>query len=260
MCSIVLAYRRFAGVPVLVAANRDERLERASSGPRSWPGEPFVAPRDEVAGGTWLGLTRGGMFVGVTNRFAVPKEDARASRGALVVDALRAENARALRGSLEGIAADRYNAFHLVYADAGDAFVTWSDGARVSHERLADGVHVITERSFRAADAPNPLPLFGLPAGDDARRSRRLRASIEAIGQGAPPDEAALSAMLAVHDDEDPFGATCIHVPALEYGTRSSALVYLAERLAETRLAWADGPPCRARFTPQPALIEALFG
>ncbi len=40
-----------------IAANRDEVLVRPASAPRRWPGEQFVAPRDEVGGGTWLGLT-----------------------------------------------------------------------------------------------------------------------------------------------------------------------------------------------------------
>lgn len=246
-------------MPVLVAANRDERLERPSSGPRRWPGEPFVAPRDEVALGTWLGVTRGGMFVGVTNRFATPKDEARASRGALVTWALRAADARALRAALEGLAADRYNAFHLVYADAADAFVTWCDGARVSHERLAPGVHVVTERSFRAEGAPNPLPFFGVPAGDDRARERRLRGAIDEAPSGAPPAPERLAAMLAVHDEEDPFGATCIHVPALGYGTRSSMLLYLAEPRATSRLYWADGAPCSSPMAPRSALLEALF-
>jgi uncharacterized protein with NRDE domain len=269
VCSIVLAHLRFAGVPVLVAANRDERLGRASSGPRIWAGdspqERFLAPRDEVAGGTWLGLTRAGLFVGVTNRFAAPKDDARASRGALVLDALRAADALALRASLEQLPAERYNAFHLVYADARDAFVTWSDGARVSHTRLDPGVHVVTERSFRATGAPNPLPFFGIPAGDDHAREARLRGGLEACspeGVAAPPTPGFLAKLLGIHDDpaaSDPFGATCIHVPALDYGTRSSMLAYVAADLASSRLYWAEGAPCTAPFVEQRELTRALF-
>jgi hypothetical protein len=43
---------RASGAPLILAANRDERLTRASSGPSLWTGEAFVAPRDEEAGGT----------------------------------------------------------------------------------------------------------------------------------------------------------------------------------------------------------------
>src|SRR5262249_49106759 len=80
MCSWVAAVAVFPEWPLVVAANRDERLDRAASGPRLWPGSPpFIAPVDEVAGGTWLGLNWFGLFVGVTNRFGVGRDDKRES-------------------------------------------------------------------------------------------------------------------------------------------------------------------------------------
>lgn len=265
MCSILLVHRQFAGCPVLVAANRDERLDRPATPPRAWPSEPFVAPRDEVAGGTWLGLTRGGMFVGVTNRFAVPKDEARASRGALVVEALRANDAASLRASLEGLAATRFNAFHLVYADARDAFVTWCDGARVAHVKLSPGVHVVTERSFRDAGSPRPKELFGVHFGEDGAREARLRAAIARSLTGsagsagsAPPSAEEMQALLRAHDDVDPLAATCIHVPGFGYGTRSSFVLFGADTLAASRMYWAEGAPCTSPFVELGALVAEL--
>src|SRR5580698_8268449 len=55
MCTLVAFIRVWPGSALVVAANRDERLDRAASGPTRWAGEKFFAPRDEVAGGTWLG-------------------------------------------------------------------------------------------------------------------------------------------------------------------------------------------------------------
>jgi uncharacterized protein with NRDE domain len=259
VCSILLVHRQFTGCPVLVAANRDERLDRPASPPFAWPSEPFVAPRDEVAGGTWLGLTRGGMFVGVTNRFAVPKDEARASRGALVVEALRAPDAASLRASLEGLAATRFNAFHLVYADAHDAFVTWCDGDRVAHVKLAPGVHVVTERSFRDAGSPRPKELFGVHFGEDGAREARLRAAIAPLLVAAtPPSAESMQGLLRVHDEADPLGATCIHVPGFGYGTRSSCVLFGADTLAASRMYWAEGAPCTSPFVEQGALIAEL--
>src|SRR5690349_8113988 len=101
MCTLIAAVRQFPGFPLVIAANRDEFLGRPSTPPRLWSGEaPFLAPRDEQAGGTWLGLTPTGMFVGVTNRFGVPKDGKRSSRGMLVVDALRKPTAAALHADL----------------------------------------------------------------------------------------------------------------------------------------------------------------
>jgi uncharacterized protein with NRDE domain len=259
VCSILLVHRQLVGCPVLVAANRDERLDRPATPPRAWPSEPFVAPRDEVAGGTWLGLTRSGMFVGVTNRFGVPKDEARASRGALVVEALRAPDAASLRASLEGLAATRFNAFHLLYADARDAFVSWCDGERIAHARLSPGVHVVTERSFRDAASPRPKELFGVHFGDDGAREARLRAAIAPLLVTAtPPSAEAMQALLRVHDDVDPLAATCIHVPGFGYGTRSSMVLFGGDTLAASHLYWAEGAPCTAPFVERPELLAQL--
>ena len=80
MCTLIVDFQQHPDAPVVVAANRDEALDRPATGLRHWPGEPFLAPRDERAGGTWLGLTRSGMFVGVTNRFPSEKHPERTSR------------------------------------------------------------------------------------------------------------------------------------------------------------------------------------
>lgn len=53
MCTLVIAARVVPGSPLVVVANRDELLDRASSPPRLWEERTrFVAPRDDVAGGT----------------------------------------------------------------------------------------------------------------------------------------------------------------------------------------------------------------
>ncbi len=41
-------------------------------------------------------------------------------------------------------------------------------------------------------------------------------------------------------------GDTCVHLG--QYGTRSSALVILADTQGASRLLFADGPPCEARY------------
>jgi hypothetical protein len=113
MCSVVLAAHVVAGYPLVVVANRDEQLDRASSPPLAWSGDggvvgggtiesaPFVAPRDDVAGGTWLGVNRAGVFVGITNRYLGPQDATRASRGRLVADALALGSARAIHEAME---------------------------------------------------------------------------------------------------------------------------------------------------------------
>jgi hypothetical protein len=237
MCTLVARFEPGATVPLVVAANRDERLDRRASGPRLWEGEAFVAPRDDVGGGTWLGLAKSGLFVGVTNRFGAPRDERRQSRGALVIDALRRASARSVHDFVGRVPHDRYNPFHLFYADRIEAFVTWCDGERVHQRKLDPGLHVVTERSL---------------GGDDRARTERIR---EAWAQ--PPTSESLARLLSLHA-ADALGGTCVHLPELGYGTRSSAQLWLASPLESSRLLWAEGPPCNVAYEDRGDLLRAL--
>ena len=123
MCTLVLLQR--PGELLAISGNRNEMLSRPSSGPRVENG--ILAPRDELAHGSWLGINRHGLFVCVTNRRVAMVDPARRSRGILVMEALQAQSARGLHQALRELRPDRHNGFHLVYADLQDAFVTWGD-------------------------------------------------------------------------------------------------------------------------------------
>lgn len=245
MCTLMVAVRQFQDAPLVVAANRDERLDRAARAPLLWTSGPvpFIAGRDEVGGGTWLGLNRAGLFVGVTNRFGVDRDPARQSRGALVVEALGAERARELHAKLGALDARRFNAFHLLYADRGEGFVTWSDGSAVRQEALEPGVHVITERSL---------------GGDDRARTETVRALWAGISPGLVPSSEELFAILRHHRPEDPLGSVCVHLPELGYGTRSSCTLRLGVGAADVELWWVEGAPCTATPVRMDGLVQAL--
>jgi uncharacterized protein with NRDE domain len=229
VCTLALAFQKQDGFPVVVAANRDEMLDRPAIGPFIWPGG-FLAPRDERAQGTWLGLTRGGLFVAVTNRFPTLRDAARESRGSLVTEALGASDARALHQRLKGVDPRRYNGFHLMYADAGDAFISWSDGAALTQLQLEPGLHVVTERSF---------------GGDEAERVLALRA---AWPENAEPE--ALERTLRLKE-------TFVFAPAFNYGTRSSLVLLWGPE--GSRFFWAEGqPPNPPPFIERPELLAAL--
>ena len=70
MCTLIALHRCVTGASLVIAANRDEFLERPSEGPalRSTQYGVIAAPRDVKAGGTWLGLNGSGVFAGLTNR------------------------------------------------------------------------------------------------------------------------------------------------------------------------------------------------
>ncbi|MCI0570353.1 MAG: NRDE family protein [Myxococcaceae bacterium] len=244
MCTLAVAVRPSSDVALLVAANRDEALARPSSGPRLWEGPPaFLVPRDEQAGGTWLGLNAHGVFVGVTNRFQAPRDTGRSSRGHLVLEALRQPSARVLHAALAGLSPRTYNAFHLFYADRTSAHVTWTDGEQLHQLDVAPGLHVITERSFQ----------HGALA-----REATVRALWAAAGE--PPSDEGLMQLLGTHapDGALPLDAPCVHAPAIGYGTRSGLVLRLGESWSTTRLWWAEGPPCTTAFEDLTALAQAL--
>lgn len=244
MCTLIVSFREHDAYPVLVAANRDESLTRPARGPSRWEGLPFVAPRDDQAGGSWLGLTTGGMFVGVTNRFMAPKHDERESRGTLVVEALKAADARSLHAQLSTLSPTRFNAFHLLYADATDAYVTWSDGDTVRQQTLAPGLHVVTERSL---------------GGDDRARTSLIHERWPQVSpNGALPTPEALQQLLGATRPDDPLGGVTVEAPAWNYGTRSSMVLFRARALSGSRFFWADGRPDRTPFVERPDLIAAL--
>ena len=244
MCTLIASVGQVPGLPIVVAANRDEALDRPSSPPSLWHLQPpFIAPRDERAGGTWLGLNRSGLFVGITNRFGVPKHDDRESRGTLVTKALAHKDVLSLHAAFAAVAPKLFNAFHLFYADTtGAAAVTWTDGEKLEQLVLKPGLHVITERSFDAADQG---------------RADYVRAHWPA-GEGDAPDPEALQKLLQHHHDSDPLAAPCVHAPQFNYGTRSSMVLFLRPTLAKSQLWWAEGSPCQNAFVEDAALIDAL--
>lgn len=218
MCTLVLLHR--PGELLAVSGNRNELLTRPASGPQVVDG--VLAPRDELAGGSWLGLNRHGLFVCVTNRRGAVIDPARKSRGLLVVEALKAHSASGLRAALEQLHGDRHNGFHLIYADLHDAFVTWSDGFGVCHQPLV-GLSVITERSFGAGDG---------------EREKTVAAAFSAL----PLELQAWREPMTRHAAE-PIESACVHADAVGYGTRSSLQLFVRPGSASEGL-WTDGHPC----------------
>ncbi|MCA1828070.1 MAG: NRDE family protein [Myxococcales bacterium] len=234
MCTLVLLHR--PGELLAVSGNRNELLTRPSSGPQVENG--VLAPRDELAHGTWLGLNRHGLFVCVTNRRGAMIDPARKSRGLLVLESLQgAFSARGLHAALHELHGDRHNGFHLVYADLDGAFVTWSDGVEVRQVELEPGrVEVITERSFGAGEAD---------------RERSVRAAFEGIPLSVKSWREPMTAHAAA-----PLESACVHADSVGYGTRSSFQLVLRPDSADAL--WTDGHPCVNPSRDIPALISRL--
>lgn len=176
MCLIAIAWQAHPDYPLVVAANRDEWRERPARAAHWWEDHPQVlAGRDLLAGGTWMGVTRGGRFAAVTNfRDASDRRATALSRGALVADFLLGSGAPAdYLADLAGRAL-QYNAFSLL---AGDGRSLCFLGSREGVVRAVEpGVHALSNHlldepwpkvarareAMRGAVADGDEPLFAM--------------------------------------------------------------------------------------------------
>ena len=99
MCTLIIAVSMWARAPLVVAANRDEDLQRPAESPSLWDndGVRVLAPLDLKAGGTWLGVNAFGVFAGLTNRAAGSTNPDARSRGKLSAMHFGARRLRTLR-------------------------------------------------------------------------------------------------------------------------------------------------------------------
>lgn len=244
MCTLILLHRCVEGAPLVVAANRDEYLDRPAAAPAllATDGLRVVAPLDLRAGGTWLGVNEAGLFAALTNRPVRHPDPSRRSRGLLVLDALGEASAAAAASRLRSLAPGRYNPFNLVVADRNDAF-TIVYGEAVRTEALPAGVHVVGNADPLASDVP---------------KVARLRARARGVSEcSAEHVLDALGEICRSHDGGDaPLESTCIHTPS--YGTRSSTLLRLGDRPGADALRFASGAPCSAGYEDFSHLLGAL--
>jgi hypothetical protein len=238
VCTLVLAWQAFADVPVAVAANRDELLDRPSEPPavREWEARA-VAPLDAEAGGTWIGYNEHGVLVAVTNRWTDRNLSGDRSRGLLVRDALGHESAGAAVRSVERELDTRsYEGFNLVVAGAGAAIlVEWDGGRHLRH--LEPGVHVVVNTGADGA--------FAIPEGraEAAREQADSAAAVRATLRPEPGEGGVAWLDRAATVVADHGYGVCVHRDG--FGTRSSSLLRLGE---ERVYEFADGPPCRTPF------------
>lgn len=196
MCLVLVAVDPRGDVPIIVAANRDERHDRPADALGWWSDRPgLLAGRDRVAGGAWFGVGANGRFAAVLNdhRFSPPA--GAPSRGELVPGFLESSDPTARVHALVA-ERERYAGFHLLGGSAAGLHYC----ARVSDTPVAlgPGLHTVDNsgldvedpRSMRArrrigsllAAAGDPQDIFaaladaaGPGAGDGDRRPIFIR-------------------------------------------------------------------------------------
>lgn len=166
MCTVIVVNHHYKDFPLIVAANRDEDFSRPSSEPVVLTKEPhvIVGGKDEVKGGTWLGVNKESLFVTGTNQgktveyasagpitltgsattVTLNKKEKLRSRGLLIKDALQCKTLKELIAFVEEINPAKYNKFNLVFGNSESVFVAHSYllHSMVIRE-LPKGIHVI---------------------------------------------------------------------------------------------------------------------
>lgn len=260
MCTVIVGYKLFQRQPLVIAANRDELLDRPSEPPmeRAVQGCRTIMPRDALRGGTWIGVNGRGVFAAVTNRFDVASVAGQVSRGDLVRRALAMGEDAASAATYASRKADAraFNGYNLVIGGPDGLYVVSGDGK--------DGPE--TPRVL-AIEEPGLLVVsnLGVGPGHAPRAEAVERAWIGKRLARHPPHRATWDALLTIHDpDARPEAAwmkrmasTCIHRPVDDnYGTKSSAFILFDGAWGRYGAEWrwwhreraADGHNCAARW------------
>lgn len=224
MCLILIAWQTRDDLPLVVAANRDEYFARPTSPACFWPDLPQIfAGRDLEAGGTWLGVTRGGRFAALTN-FRDPQRQLpnKRSRGELVANFLSATSSPAEYASAIEREVDRYNGFNLLIADRRQLRYVSNAGGDTS--ALAPGVYGLSNHLL---DTPWPKV---------ARARSELTESLAAIPQTEPLFAMLRDETIAADEHLPRTGVSlewerllsAAFVRSPDYGTRCSTVVTIA--------------------------------
>lgn len=246
MCTITLAWQVFEDSPVVLAANRDELVDRPSEPParRDWE-TGIVAPKDTEAAGTWIGYNEHGVLVAITNRWTERSIDGDRSRGLLVRDALAHESAQeAVQFVERDLDGRSYEGFNLLVADANSALlVEWDGNPRV--RTLEPGIHIVVNVGADGQYViPDELELRGREQAENANR-------LAEVLQPEPGEAAATWLDRAAETVSDHEYGVCVHRDS--FGTRSSSLIHM--RSSGVSYRYADGPPCETAFEPVEASI-----
>jgi uncharacterized protein with NRDE domain len=215
MCLIVLAFQVHPRFPLIVAANRDEFMDRPAEPAHWWPDAPALfAGRDLRAGGTWLGITRSGRFAAITNyretRMAFPQGP---SRGTLV--------RQALEHSIEPSATTVYAGFNLLYGPIGQ--LRYHNNIDGRDEVLPPGVHALSNHLL---DTPWPKVVKATTAMNgllDASKETLIAKLFALLTDDAiAPDDQLPDTGLPLEMER---AASAILIRSPRYGTRCSTVL-----------------------------------
>lgn len=242
MCLLAVLYKTARLYPVVIAANRDEFHDRQGTLPRVWNagGARFLAPKDDRAGGTWIGLNEHQMVAAITNRAEPRAADGARSRGLLTADVLAcASPSDAARFVRDEVARNPFNGFNLFCADPDEGFIAHYDG-ELDITPLESGVYVIGNRDLNDMTCWKVARTRALLAKMDVTGPEALIAGLKTIladhASAAPDDDWA-------GNDDEPI---CVH--GEKSGTLSSTIMLVGRGGESPIYLHAQGTPCATEY------------
>lgn len=246
MCLLVVVSRVVPGTPLVVAGNRDERLDRAAEAMTVLREEPrTIGGRDLAAGGTWLAVNEHGVVAALTNQPMPDGPDpTKRSRGELPLFLTRFPTAaEAAAAFVDTHDPADYNPAWLLVGDRET--LHFLDLAAERAQELPPGIHVLENRAI----------------GEASRKVERVR---HLLGGDAPADVVARLPVVMADDEAPPLdldvpedrrhvaravGTICVHteVEGRPYGTRWSGIVTVPDD-GPPSVRYADGPPCTTPY------------
>ena len=244
MCILAIQYKTVPGAPILVAQNREEFFDRQSQPPKIQSGKPrVVCGLDRRAGGTWLGINQFGLFVVVLNRSKRVVVREPRSRGVLCRELLNMRTAeQATQHAARELASGRYAGANYICADAQSAAVVYG-GGRVEVFELTPGLYLMTNGDLN--DTRDQRQEY-------VRRQLTLQKLDSAVTFLAVASRA-FSRKL------DASGRRGVVISKSDYGTVSSSLLSLTEKIQNSVYQYSPGPPCDHPYDDCSALLRQVL-
>ena len=230
MCLIAFAIGASARWPLVIAANRDEFLDRPTLPLARWKsdaGTEIISGRDIRAGGTWMGLTAVGRIAMLTNVRGPASLTGDRSRGELVTGWLESEADAA--GFMAQIDAQAYGGFNLVLGDFNSGAWHWlsnKPGPGLESRALQPGIYGLSNGGL---DTPWPKTLglkkalhSALATPSKEALESELMAALRDRRRAGREDLPSTGVPLAL---EEALSSAFVDFPEHGYGTRCSTVL-----------------------------------
>lgn len=225
MCLILLSINSHQLYKIILAANRDEFLDRPTASAHFWENPPdILAGRDLRDNGTWLGIARAGQLAALTNfRNPSGRKQNAVSRGRMVSDLLENEfnpeecSQRLLRD------AHRYNEFNLLFGNHRQLY--FLSNREREPRPLSRGTYGLSNHSL---DTPWPKVIRGKQTFQElvsGHQDIHPAAIFEILADKTQPDDKSLPDTGVGIEWERILAP--IFVSSDSYGTRSSVVLLI---------------------------------